>query len=1607
MKRNKGNTGKKKGWQKADARVLGQILAAQNIDFVLPDISHVAGFFAETLNAIPGIASSRVCLEGVTVQRGEMDIGICEECLASRKRAAGQEEISQFLPGFDFKCRLGEQPGMHVNVVASLHHPFGFFVFQVSDPDVFNTYKPFISNLANYVALSLENRLQRDLLQEAYDEMEHKVEERTRDLLAINKHLQDEIETRRQAENALKESEKQIRQLVDASPVAMVIYSGSDERVEMVNDKFIELFGYTIEDAPDVAHWWPLAYPDEKYREEIRTQWQAKVEQAISGKGPVEPLEATVTCKDGSRRYIEFRLSSIGQKHLTTFTDLTGRQRADETLRASEERFRDLYENAPNAYFSIGADGFIHRCNKRAGELLGYTVKELVGRPAMELYANTPYGKEKAAHILQRFKAGETVRDEELEMQRVDGSPVWISLTVDAIRDAEGRIVESRSMVLNITERKQAEDALRASEERLQLALDAAKMGQWEWNIATGEVVWSQQCLALYGLPPGTPMSYEKFLQTLHPEDRERVDAALCRAVEERTGYDVMKRTIWPDGTIHWTASRGQVYCDAAGEPIRMVGVTLDISKWKEAEAQLLASEQLFRALVENSPDYIARYDREFRRIYVNPAIQKLFAGPPEDVLGTRPSDQTPLYAPQIYIEHLRQAIETAAESTLETPFRTTQGEMHWGQIRFVPEFDSDGKVASVLTIGRDIHEIKENERRFRMLAENFPDFVMRFDHNGRYTYVNPAIEKAFGLPAEAIVGKTLHELPRHSDPRQNDALFALIQRAFDEAIPNESEAHWDTETGERIFEVRHAPEKDATGNVASVLSVARDITERKRAEESLRKTSVLLERIFSTTEFLLVYLDADFNFIRVNRAYAEATEGKSPEFFEGKNHFELYPDPENEAIFRRVVGTGEPYVAYARPFEYAGHPERGATYWNWNLQPVKEENGRVNGLVLSLINVTERERAYITLRQHEEQLRLQGAALEAAANGFIITGRDGKIIWVNPAFTRLTGYPIEEVVGQKPNLLKSGKQGQDFYKNLWDTILSGQIWHGELVNRHKDGHEYTEEMTIAPLQAEGGEISHFIAVKQDITGRKQHEREREAIITVSNALRQARTRIEILNVILDQLVDLFDADGAVLALPDPKTDGCIYEMGRGAVGEKMIGLSVPPEKGIGNWAIKNKKTYLNNHADRDPLFYRPDLLGDSHCVVAAPLATQELVIGALWVARQADFLEQDLRLLIAINNIAANAVHRVTLHEQTEQQLRRLIALHQIDLAISTSFDLYVTLNVILGSVKVELGVDAASILLLNPVTHTLDYAAGIGFRTHNIEQSHVRVGNGCAGRAALEQRTVFSLNLREAHETFSRFSFLSGEDFTAHYATPLVIKGQVKGVLEIFHRTAIEPEPTWLGYFETLATQSAIAIDNASLFENLQRSNMELILAYDATIEGWSRALDLRDRETEGHTQRVAEMALELAEKMGMNGAEQVDLRRGALLHDIGKMGIPDAILLKPAHLSDEERKIMQQHPLYAYQMLSPIKYLQHALEIPYCHHEKWDGSGYPRGLKGDEIPLSARVFAVVDVFDALTSDRPYSKAWPREKAYRYIEQQAGKHFDPQIVKLFLETI
>jgi len=412
--------------------------------------------------------------------------------------------------------------------------------------------------------------------------------------------------------------------------------------------------------------------------------------------------------------------------------------------------------------------------------------------------------------------------------------------------------------------------------------------------------------------------------------------------------------------------------------------------------------------------------------------------------------------------------------------------------------------------------------------------------------------------------------------------------------------------------------------------------------------------------------------------------------------------------------------------------------------------------------------------------------------------------------------------------------------------------------------------------------------------------------------------------------------------------------------------------------------------------------------VLGVPVLYGGELIGMLEVREYGEstrtFTHNDATLLSLFAAHAASVLHNARLLARLKERVEQFSTLHSIDLVIGSSTDLRVSLQVVLESIIHLLKIDAAGILLYHPATFNLVYADSIGFNSE-VAGSKAGLGEDLASHAAATRQMIDIPDLAKVEVLPTFRDMIEREGFTSYRCLPLIAKGEVKGVLELYHRSVLPTDPEWNDLLNLLAGQAAIAMDNAMLFSNLERANTELELAYDATIEGWSQALELRDHETSGHTRRLLDTTIALARKMGIPDSELLNIRRGVLLHDIGKMGVPDHILLKPGPLDAEEWKVMRQHPLKAYDLLSKIAYLRPALDIPYYHHEKWDGSGYPRGLKGEQIPISARIFSVVDVYDALSYDRPYRSAWSKEKVIEHIKKQSGIYFDPRVVETFLK--
>ncbi|MBE0671954.1 MAG: GAF domain-containing protein [Anaerolineales bacterium] len=521
---------------------------------------------------------------------------------------------------------------------------------------------------------------------------------------------------------------------------------------------------------------------------------------------------------------------------------------------------------------------------------------------------------------------------------------------------------------------------------------------------------------------------------------------------------------------------------------------------------------------------------------------------------------------------------------------------------------------------------------------------------------------------------------------------------------------------------------------------------------------------------------------------------------------------------------------------------------------------------------------------------------------------------------------------------------------------------------------------------------------------------ELEMVNRVSFSLRTAKDTKEMLPILLEEIKSSIDTDAAVaIWLYDSEINELTTQTSSGWLGN-LPKSKFKPNEGIIGHVFSSGLLYLSENLSKESRVTEENkkIIQSNTSGLAVPIRTSLNTIGVIMIARNntRKFESHHIRLIATLADIAGNAIYRSSLFQQSEEQIRRLTALRELDTAITSSLDLHITLNILTEYLTTKMGASAARILVYNPDSQMLDSYTSIGFNNLTISKHPIGIGDELTSRTLLDRRELLITNIEEEDDILIP-EYLLHEGFKSYFAMPLFSKGATRGLIETFFRYNFNPSADWKDFLKTLAGQATIAIDNAQLFENLQRSNQELSLAYDTTLEGWGKALELRDKETKGHTNRVTNLTLELARQMGIPESEIPNIRRGTLLHDIGKMGVPDNILRKPGPLTEEETEEMRKHPQYAYDLLYPIAYLRPTLDIAYCHHEWWDGSGYPRGLKGTEIPLAARIFAIADVWDALLSDRPYRKAWAEADIIKYINDLSGKQFDPHVLNEFMKLI
>jgi PAS domain S-box-containing protein len=1445
-----------------------------------------------------------------------------------------------------------------------------------------------------------------------------------------------DITERRKAEDALRNSESSL-QAVLQSTADGILAVGHNNEVLYANERFAEIWRIPKEvmDSKDDS-----VLLEHVLDQLCDPQGFLKLVQELykSDKDSFETLQF----KDG--RVFE-RLSrpllqgSQIQGRVWSFRDITSRKQAEEQVRLSEERYRMLAENMSDTVWLMDMSLSTTYASPSVTRLRGFTLDELNKIPLDRQMP--PDSLRRSLQLFSEILSPENLsqpdrlisRNIELEVYKKDGTRYWSENTFTLIRNPQGQPFGILGSGRDISERKIAQEALQNSEKYFRALIE---------NNTDAVVLVDPRGLILYESPAYARMLGRAQGQLLgksgfeyiHTDDKVSLAQAINDLVQHPGSIRQLTfRTQHKDGTWRWIEATNT---NLLNEPA-VQGIIInmhDITERRQAEEEIRRRVADLEVLYENGlsisvllePEKIAKKILEILaqkldwhhvsiRLY-HPETRRLellaLSEPGLDPDTTKSEIErlnTVFTSPDLgfsgwVIKHGK-SIRNGDVQADERYFSAFPG-LHSGL--YVPLMIGERAVGCIAVESRQVDRFSEEDEH--LLQTLAAQAAIAFENARLYQEAITAAKRKDALHQGGL------EIVRAG--QDTEALCVAIHQAAQKVMPAEAfVVSLITENGREV----EAPYLYDCGirHPNTRLPVNAGITGRViKSKKSLRimdvqKTRgvkpIMVDGAEPTRAVLSVPLLVQEKIVGVISAQSRKPDVYSAEdqIFMETLASEAATAFENARLYQDVVNAAERRAVLYR----AGQEIAGA------------------GLDLELV--------YHSIHQAIRQL------MPLDVFTIVLADENRKILHDVYLFDRgerfpafdsdwgsgLAGYVIGEkkslrvldYLKQKPiNAAKFGKLGTP-RSIIALPLSSGTKIVGVLSVQDYRPNIYTEEdeILLKTLAAYAG-----IAIENSRLFEETRHRlaELESLSQVSISLTSAVELQPLLeNILAGARKAIPAAEKGTILLTEP--DGLLrLHAVSGYSDPRLIDLFLPNQNGYAS-RVARERTPLkidDVHAEYEiPFKGEIEEIDAVLSGIAAPLIVKGKVIGVISldnVSRKAAFAETDLSLLVTFASQAAVAIENARLFSETQQRLHRLTALHSIDAAIGASVDTNVTLNIVLENIMTELKADAAAVLLFNPLTRMLEYASGRGFHAHAIEGLRLRLGEGLAGQSALQRRAIHITDLQKTDEVAQVMEhpisnsasvlvkYLEGENFVGYHAIPLIAKGQIQGVLEIFRRSPMQVDQEWISFFEMLAGQTAIAIDNGRLFVNLQQSNLELTLAYDATIQGWSQALELRDEDTEGHTLRVTDLTLRLIQDMGIEEVETEHARRGSLLHDIGKIAIPDSILLKPGPLDEREWSVMRQHPQYAYNLLFPITYLRPAIQIPYCHHEKWDGNGYPRGLKGEEIPIVARIFAIVDVYDALTSNRPYRPAWTREKALEYIHEQSGKHFDPKVVNAFM---
>jgi PAS domain S-box-containing protein len=1307
--------------------------------------------------------------------------------------------------------------------------------------------------------------------------------------------------------------------------------------------------------------------------------------------------------------------------------DITERKQVEEELNKSRALFHSLVESIPHNVLSKDIAGRFTFANRQHCLTDKKTLDEIVGKTDFELYP-PELATQYRADDIHVMESGQIMAREELH--QVDGENFYVEVIKAPIHDDNNQVTGVIGIFWDITERKRMQDTIQKSRNMLHQVLDTIPQRVF-WKDRTGYYLGCNMPFARsvgQGHPNQVVGKTDFELEDL--PQRAKIYQEDDRIILEnnRPKHHVIECIQQPDGSQQWLDSTKIPLMDEAGNPFAILGVFEDITDRKQAEEEILSRAERHRVILDTAMSGFWLADMQGRLLEVNQAYCEMSAYSAEELLSMHISKLDDLECADDTAAHIQKLIANGHDR-FETRHRRKDGTVFDVEVSAQYHPFGDGRIVVFL---QDITERKQTEAQLRLqslVLAQIQDRVTVTNLDGVITYVNEAELQALGYAHDELIGASIEKYGEDAEhgATQHEILEKTLANGY-----WRGEVINQTADGKCIvLDCRTQTVVNDEGKTIALCGISTDITEMKRKEAILKaqiglgayafKSSLqeLMQKVLDEAETLtdskvgfFHLVDEDGNAILL-QAWSTNTLATMCTMDAANLHYPV----EEAGIWAEAVRDGRPHIYN----DYVGHPlmrglPEGHTMITRFISMPILQNDKVlailgvgnkaanydegdieilNQLVVNVIEIFLRKRAEDALRANEERLRL---ALGAANQGLYDLNLKTGEATINEEYARMLGYEISEL--QETNekwLERLHPDEREQVKAIFDEYVSGKLpqYRVEFRQHTKTG-EWKWVLSLGKILEYdlNGNPTRMLGTYTDITERKRVEenlRESEKRLRTMLDISLAMSATLEMNTVLQNIVKnaadfiggfssaaIYTLKGDELfleATEPPLPHGFPTELRRADIRKHPHVQS----------AVSSGATVILLDTTTAKLSDDEKIVVDARglrSIAYIPLMISEKAIGVLIVASVNElrvFSDEEIALYEGFAGQAAQTIENIRLYQSEQEYASRLEtqiaerrqaedALREREslLRIAGQTAQFGGWNADLTTQQVIWSEQVALIHDKEP-GYSPDIHDGIKFYAPEWQAKITRVFNACAQDGTPYDEEMEIITARERR---------------------------------VWVRTIGHP----------VRDGSGKIIDVQGSFQDItERKNSEhdLAAAYDSTLRGWSAALELREHETGGHSRRVVEITLELARKMGVEEEKIIHIQRGALLHDIGKMGIPDSILLKPGPLSDDEWVTMRQHPEFAYRMLAKIDYLKPALEIPYCHHEKWDGSGYPRGLKGEEIPLAARIFAIVDTWDALSHDRPYRLAWPREVAVEHLKKQSGRQFDPQIVARFIELL